>query len=64
MNTRRRLALALGLVALMVAGGIVALRTIPAGAEEPKAEPKAEKAEKAEKAAEKAAKKAAEGAEK
>jgi uncharacterized protein (TIGR02246 family) len=36
------LALALGLAALLAAGGFVALRTIPAGAEEPKAEAKAE----------------------
>jgi uncharacterized protein (TIGR02246 family) len=36
------MAVALGLVALLTAGGFVALRTIPAGAEEPKAEPKAE----------------------
>jgi len=42
MKTGRRLALALGLAALLAAAGnFVALRTIPAGAQEPKAEDKA-----------------------
>jgi uncharacterized protein (TIGR02246 family) len=40
MKTRQRLVLALGLAALL-AGGFVALRTVPAGAEEPKPEEKA-----------------------
>src|SRR5262245_50402730 len=43
MKTRSQLILALGLAALFAAGGgFVALRTIPAVAEEPKAEAKAE----------------------
>lgn len=41
MKMGRRLALAVGLAAILAAGGLVALRTIPAGAEEPKAEEKA-----------------------
>jgi uncharacterized protein (TIGR02246 family) len=41
MRTGRRLALAVGLAVVLAAGGLVALRTIPAGAEEPKAEDKA-----------------------
>jgi uncharacterized protein (TIGR02246 family) len=38
MKPRQRFVLALGLAALLAAGGFVALRTIPAGAEEPKAQ--------------------------
>jgi uncharacterized protein (TIGR02246 family) len=41
MRTGKRLALAVGLAAILAAAGFVALRTIPAGAEEPKAEEKA-----------------------
>jgi len=41
MKTGRQLALTVGLVIILAGGGIVALRTIPAGAEEPKAEEKA-----------------------
>jgi uncharacterized protein (TIGR02246 family) len=41
MTTRQRFALALGFAACLAAGGFVALRTTPAGAEPPKAEEKA-----------------------
>jgi uncharacterized protein (TIGR02246 family) len=41
MKTGRGLALTVGLTAILAGGGLVALRTIPAGAEEPKAEEKA-----------------------
>src|SRR5262249_11252861 len=41
MKTGRQWALAVGLVAVLVGGGFVAQRTIPAVAEEPKAEEKA-----------------------
>lgn len=41
MKMGRRLALAVGLAAILAGGGLVALRTIPAGADEPKAEEKA-----------------------